>query len=359
MKEFIEIVSRDLNIEIVESSASLGFGSSYFCDDHGNIEGIELYRTGLKDLEVLRPIAEHLKVLKLNELILDSIESIDMFTHLEELKMYLESISSLRGLERLKNLKELRVWCEEVSSVKEIETIDSLVLLKLYCPYPPPSLIDLTNLKNLETLQLTGVESREMVHGIEKLKHLDLKNNDIPEISGMEKCLNLEFLSFSSNPLTKLEGLSQLKYLKHLDVSSTQITRIENIEHLKNLETLSLGHNSISRIEGLESLTRLKVLDLTNYLGESITPIEEIHCLDHLTNLETLILSGQRITELKNLPTQSLKLVDVAWNKIERIDYDWLRNIQNPCTITLTGNPLEINPEEVPDHVTIIDERKN
>lgn len=359
MNNFIKSLSENLGIQIEESSTSIGFGSTYSRDHNGNIVKLELYQSGLKKLQELEPISKHLKILNLNELLLDNIESIGMFTHLEELSMHLESISSLNGLEKLKNLKRLSISCEEVDSLKEIESIDSLVQLKLYCPYPPPTSIDFKNLRSLEILKLSGFESIDMIQGIDKLKHLDLKNCDIPKISGMNRCLNLQFLSFASNPLTKIEGLEQLKFLKYLDISSTQISRIENLEELRDLEVLLLGHTSVARIEGLESMINLKHLDLTNSLGESNTPIAEIGSLEHLSNLERLILTGHRITVVENLPTENLKFLDVSWNKIDSIDYNWLRNIKKPCTIDITGNPMEVDFLEIPDHITFVDEKKN
>jgi len=36
-----------------------------------------------------------------------------------------------------------------------------------------------------------------------------------------------------------------------------------------------------------------------------------------------------------------------------------LKSIKQPCIINLTGNPLKLNFDEIPDHITIIDKRKD
>ncbi len=95
-----------------------------------------------------------------------------------------------------------------------------------------------------------------------KIKELDLSDNQIKEIKGLENFLNLEFLKLNNN----------------------QITQINGLEQLKNIEKLTLRNNRISEIKGLDNLSKLKYLDLSGNININEIPesLNDIHALETL-----------------------------------------------------------------------------
>ena len=75
---------------------------------------------------------------------------------------------------------------------------------------------------------------------------------------------NLERLELDNNNLTSLEGIENLTNLKWLDLSNNKLTSLEGIKNLTNLEVLKLSNNKLTSLKGIENLTNLEVLGLQN-----------------------------------------------------------------------------------------------
>jgi hypothetical protein len=99
---------------------------------------------------------------------------------------------------------------------------------------------------------------------LDEVNEIDLSNNHISDLGGIEKFSNIQVLKLNNNDLSKVEGL----------------------ENLERLEKLFLRNNRIANIEGLKNLVNLKLIDLSN--NPTITEIPEI--LNDMPSLETIKL---------------------------------------------------------------------
>lgn len=124
---------------------------------------------------------------------------------------------------------------------------------------------------------------------------LNLSQNQITEIKGVELFKKLKVLNLSENEISKLEGLDHLTQLKKLDLSNNQIKKIEGLDYLIQLKELYLSDNQIKKIEGLEYLTQLKDLYLFN------NQIKKIEGLGTLKQLECLNVSYNDIKKIEGL----------------------------------------------------------
>lgn len=69
-------------------------------------------------------------------------------------------------------------------------------------------------------------------------------------------------LDLYDNLISHIKGLEDFQNLKSLDLSFNKIKHIKNISHLKKLTELFFVQNKITRIEGLEDLRLIKNLEL-------------------------------------------------------------------------------------------------
>lgn len=69
-------------------------------------------------------------------------------------------------------------------------------------------------------------------------------------------------LDLYDNLISHIKGLEDFQNLKSLDLSFNKIKHIKNVSHLKKLTELFFVQNKITRIEGLEDLTLIKNLEL-------------------------------------------------------------------------------------------------
>ena len=90
----------------------------------------------------------------------------------------------------------------------------------------------------------------------------------------------------SNNQISDLSGIEKFSNIRVLKLNNNKITKIEGLENLKRLEKLFLRHNRITEIKDLKNLINLEHLDLSN--NPNITEIPEV--LNELPSLETIKL---------------------------------------------------------------------
>ena len=86
--------------------------------------------------------------------------------------------------------------------------------------------------------------------------------------------VRLEKLQLDNNIIEKIEGIDHLVNLKWLDLSFNRIKAIEGLEKLVNLTDLSLYNNKIMILDGLHNCTKLNIFSIGNNL---IRSFEEVH----------------------------------------------------------------------------------
>ena len=94
----------------------------------------------------------------------------------------------------------------------------------------------------------------------EKVKALNLENNQLTSVEGLEKFTQLRHLSLGSNKLTSVNGLEKLDQLYSLYLDKNKLTSIKGLEKLTKLELLSLKDNP--------DLTKAQIAELQKALPE-------------------------------------------------------------------------------------------
>ena len=85
------------------------------------------------------------------------------------------------------------------------------------------------------------------MNGFDKLERLQLDNNIIEKIDGLDVLVNLTWLDLSFNKIAKIEGLNSLLNLTDLSLYQNRIQKVENMDSLMNLNYFSIGNNDISQ----------------------------------------------------------------------------------------------------------------
>ena len=111
--------------------------------------------------------------------------------------------------------------------------------------------------------QLTSLKD---LHGLKNLNYLDVSNNAILSLEGIEN-LPISELYIANNALQTLENSPELPFLRFLDVSSNMITELYGLAHYQKLTVLHATDNHIASLQSLhllDSLTMLRELNLDN-----------------------------------------------------------------------------------------------
>ena len=219
------------------------------------------------------------------------------------------------------------------------------------------------------------------------LKELDLYDNQIAHIRGIEDLTNLTSLDFSfnkvkhikrvnhlkeltdlyfvQNKISTIENLDGLTKLRNLELAANRIRQIENLDTLLGLEELWLGKNKIVEISGMSALSNLKILSIQS------NRIRTISGLEGLSSLEEVYISHNAITTLSGAfeKNSKLRVLDISNNQIsslkglkhlEELEEVWasynqigdfadvekvLKDKKALTTVYFEGNPLQLrNP---------------
>ncbi len=134
------------------------------------------------------------------------------------------------------------------------------------------------------------IKYEDKIVGIFRNNEIYLNNQNIRKISGLD-VINGEFedvkeLDLSNNQITTLEGIELFPNIRILKLNNNKLIEIEGDENLKNLEMLYLRNNQIKEIINLEKFSNLNLIDLSD--NPTIIKIPEV--LNKLGNLKTVRL---------------------------------------------------------------------
>jgi len=97
---------------------------------------------------------------------------------------------------------------------------------------------------------------------------LALHDSNLFDLSGLEKCTNLEALDLSNNRIVDITPIGFLTQLAEINLSGNTIQDISVLYNLQNLEKIDISFNTIKDISPLFNLTRLKYV---NIIGNNIS----------------------------------------------------------------------------------------
>jgi Leucine-rich repeat (LRR) protein len=150
---------------------------------------------------------------------------------------------------------------------------------------------------------------------------MDASYKHITNISGIERCKNLEVLDLEGNWLRST-------------ISITDITPLQDLHHLKQLD---LSSNTIEDLTPLSGLTGLIILDISNNYS-----VKDVKPLENLVKIAYLELWGNLITDIGPLKgLVNLLELDIHHNYIEDIS-PLIENpgLGNGDKLDLSRNPL-------------------
>jgi len=253
----------------------------------------------------------------------------------------------------------LMVSDNEDGTDSDIETIEVGDIAEGVVTFPDPNLEDAvryaigkptgdiyqSDLDELTWLSASGLSASERrivnLTGLEyctSLTYLSLDRNQISNISPLSTLTNLTYLNLISNHISDVGPLSSLTNLTELWLTWNQISDIGPLSRLTSLTLLDLMSNQISDVSPLSSLTNLTYLNLwTNQ-------ISDISGLSSLTNLTDLALVDNQISDIGPLSgLTSLTFLALSSNQIS--DISALSSLTNLTDLSLWDNQIsDIKP---------------
>ena len=145
---------------------------------------------------------------------------------------------------------------------------------------------------------------------------LQLNNQKIASLNGIENLPNLKKASFIGNLIIEIRSLNRCRLLEELSLEDNLLTKIQNLDCLVYLKKLDLGRNFISKIEGLQSLDCLTQLSLEDNLIDSLVGVELLSTIMELYIGNNKLDNLKEIALLKDLP--KLIILDISGNSLTK-----------------------------------------
>ncbi|MFX1279475.1 MAG: leucine-rich repeat domain-containing protein [Promethearchaeota archaeon] len=182
------------------------------------------------------------------------------------------------------------------------------------------------NNQNIQSLKKLTVTREKL----ENVKNLDLSNNQISELDGIERFPHLNVLKLNNNKLVNIDGIGSLKYLEKLFLRNNQLCDITNLNKLYNLKHLDLSHNqTITEIpEVLNKLPNLKTIKLWNCHIEKFSNSTEKY---FWMNQNYRYFSGYDEND-KNFYESRYNRVTSSDNKLYKHFVEWILKMRNMMT---------------------------
>ena len=144
-----------------------------------------------------------------------------------------------------------------------------------------------------------------------RLTDLDVQDQGIANLTGLEFATNLERLHIAQNPIVDLNPLADLRKLEHLIMWGLVGVDISPLATVSSLRTLDASGCDISDISVLSNLTMLNRLDL------QVNFITDLSPLAGLANLVQLRLTNNQIRDVS--PLSGLTALDLLHININDI----------------------------------------
>ena len=184
------------------------------------------------------------------------------------------------------------------------------------CAVSPEALRQIAACGKLDVLILAncGLSDVSALGSLTGLRILDLSDNSLSSLNGLETLAALDELYLGHNALENLPVLRGFKSLRILDLSYNALRYAVGVSSCTSLERLNLSHNRLLSLTPLSALTELVWLNASNNEINDSTPLAPC------TKLEGFVMTNNKLTEvdfLANCP--NIKDVNIDYNDVEAV----------------------------------------
>lgn len=218
-----------------------------------------------------------------------TLDGLECWPTLRKLDLRGHGVSDVGAAASLGSLETLNLTCNRASDLSPLARLSRLQDLSFgkgpLCsdserhPTDFAFLKELTSLRRLDA-SFYGLGTDALAFSrLKRLKFLDLRGNNLANISGLAELTQLEELNLAQNPLSSIGSLSTLALLKRLNLAMSGISNLGPLADLQRLEEIDLSSNGLDQVTGLEKNQALRIVRLSD---NAISDLEPLGALPHV-----------------------------------------------------------------------------
>lgn len=236
-----------------------------------NLRKLELVYQHINDISPLASL--HLTILNIEGNFVSDLTPLGGMTGLKELTVGRNPISDLSPLSSLPRLRRLSAEQIEASDITPLAKIQSLEIADLFdipcADYSP--LVELPSLKSVN-ISDSSVSDVAVVVGNKRLTQIIAHRCGITSLAIFKTLPDLEWLELWQNDIRDLSGVEAFQSLKHLNLNYTPVEDLTPLTKLKHLEELEL-RRVVADLAPLLEIPSLKKVQCTSDAQEAIDRI--------------------------------------------------------------------------------------
>lgn len=143
---------------------------------------------------------------------------------------------------------------------------------------------------------------------LESVRTIDLSNQNLTQVKGLNVFPNLEELNISNNKITDISNLSKLKNLYSIDFSGNK--NITGWKDLSNVSTIVAKNCDIKDLSGIENMSELACLDLSGN-----TQLTNLELINKVQSLCSLSLENCNLNNISFINNPTIVNLNISNNK--------------------------------------------
>ena len=172
---------------------------------------------------------------------------------------------------------------------------------------------------------------------LSELKELNLSDQRIKYLKGIEYAYNLNSLILNRNHIKLADEIGNLINLTNLELSENNIDNLSFLPKLLKLKTVNLEYNNIRNIPDLSDLKNLELINISN------NRIGDFSFITHLANKNLKIIASEQLIYLTPIP------VNLGDDFIFKPTIMWSDNRMIFCdNVQVTGSYTDLKTDERP-----------
>lgn len=178
------------------------------------------------------------------------VTSLDALTECSSLWLLDCSYSPIASLKPLSDLPIRSLYASDISAT-DWEVLASLPLQDLYCAHlAPKDYAHFSNIPTLRSLSLnySGITSLRELSGLYYLDWLDVRNNLLEDLDGLENFTHLTSISISDNPIMDLSPLANMEGLGSLDIATGVKTDFSFLNEMPWVSRVSIKLSQLNSV---------------------------------------------------------------------------------------------------------------